>query len=193
MLEIIELLPSEFSTLELALTKTDMNTTEHPPGTLFAPSNFAFSKLGARINGFLFSPRGLPYLKALLKYHMVPEHTLYSDAYYHEEEGQKGSPKGYFHVDLPTALEDHTLSIDIAKYFGIIEMKINSFTRVSVFDGVASNGVIQVVSSVLVPPKKLGGMMSRLPKLDFWNGEQEMTLEDFVERFEPFVTEKIDL
>lgn len=193
MLKIIELLPSEFSTLELALSKTGLNTTHHPPGTLFAPSNFAFSRLGARINAFLFSPRGLPYLEALLKYHMVPDNTLYSDAYYKTEADKAGSPKGYFHVDLPTALEDRSLSIDIAKYFGIIEMKINSFARVSVFDGVASNGVIQVVSSVLVPPKKLTGLGSTLPKLDFWSGSEEMSLEDFVERFEPYVAEKMDL
>ena len=187
--KIIALLPSEFSTLELALSKTGLNTTDHPPGTLFAPSNFAFSRLGARINAFLFSPRGLPYLEALLKYHIVPERALYSDAYYHPESDETASPKGgLFHIDLPTLLKDRSLSIDVAKYFGFIEMKINSFARVSIFDGVASNGVIQVVSSVLVPPKKLGGPIS-----DALNEVGEMSLEDFVERLDPFVAEKFEL
>lgn len=117
---------------------------------------------------------------------------LYSDAFYQAEDEESSASRN-FHVDLPTALEDRSLSIDIAKYFGIIEMKINSFTRVSVFDGVAENGVIQVISSVLVPPKKLGGMATRLPKWTFWSGEEDMDLEDFIERFEPFVAGKIDL
>ncbi|KAL1311303.1 hypothetical protein AAFC00_001484 [Neodothiora populina] len=190
--KILELLPSEFSTLELGLAKVGMNSTDHPPGTLFAPSNSAFSRLGPRINAFLFSPRGLPYLEALLKYHIAPKNVLYSDAFYSGSE-QATDSKGVFHVDLPTLLEDRSLSIDIAKYYGFIEMKINSFARVSVFDGVADDGVIQVVSSVLVPPKKLGGMGTRLPKLNFWDGEEDMSVEEFVDRLQPFVIEKIDL
>lgn len=192
MLKIISLLPSEFSTLELALTKTGLNTTDHPSGTLFAPSNFAFASLGPRINAFLFSEHGLPYLKALLKYHMVPDHTLYSDAYY-KVEAENSIPKnGHFHVDLPTALEDRSLSIDIARYYAFIEMKINSFSRVSVFDGVASDGVIHVVSNVIVPPKKLGGIGSRLSKWHFWSQPDEMTVEELVGRLDPYV-QKIDL
>ena len=72
-------------------------------GTLFAPSNFAFQKLGPRINAFLFSKYGLKYLKALLKYHVVANQTLYSDAYYKGESKnveETGIPKGYFHVGL---------------------------------------------------------------------------------------------
>lgn len=190
--KIVSLLPSEFSTLELALAKTGLNKTDHPPGTLFAPSNFAFSRLGARVNAFLFSPRGLPYLEALLKYHIAPGNVLYSDAFY-EAKGKDVDSKGQFHVDLPTLLDDKSLSIDIAKFYGIIEMKINSFSRVSIFDGVAEDGVIQVVSSVIVPPKKLAGKGTRLPKWNFWSGEEEMELEDFIERFEPYVSQKMDL
>ena len=72
--KIIDLLPSEFSTFELALGKTGLldayNSTDHPSGTLFAPSNFAFQKLGPKINGFLFSEYGRKYLKALILYHV---------------------------------------------------------------------------------------------------------------------------
>ena len=67
----------------------------------FAPSNFAFQKLGPRINAFLFSSYGLKYLKALLKYHVVVNQTLYSDAYYKADDKdveETGIPKGYFHV-----------------------------------------------------------------------------------------------
>ena len=103
-MEIIDLLPGEFSTLELGLAKTGLihalnDTSNHVGGTLFAPSNFAFQKLGPKINAFLFSTYGQKYLKALLKYHVVANQTLYSDAYYKADEAVDNSiPKGYFHV-----------------------------------------------------------------------------------------------
>jgi uncharacterized surface protein with fasciclin (FAS1) repeats len=183
---IIDLLPSEFSTLELGLVKTGLfdkiNTTDHKGGTFFAPSNFAFQKLGPRINAFLFSKYGQKYLKALLEYHLVPDNTLYSDAYYSaDSKSQEGVPKGYFHVDLPTMLEDKSLSIDIARYGGFISIKINGFGRVSVQDGIAQDGVIQVVSDVLIPPKQVPGGPGAQ-----WSGE-ELEVEDLMERLEPYV------
>ena len=105
--DIISLLPGEFSTLELGLAKTGLipalnDTSKHIGGTFFAPSNFAFLKLGPRINAFLFSSYGLKYLKALLQYHVVANQTLYSDAFYKADDVDKQSriPKGLFHVSL---------------------------------------------------------------------------------------------
>lgn len=101
---IIGLLPGEFSTLELALRKTGLiyainDTNTHAGGTLFAPSNFAFQRLGPKINAFLFSTYGQKYLTALLKYHVVANFTLYSDAYYPTKSTATTSfPKGFFHV-----------------------------------------------------------------------------------------------
>ncbi|KAF2083263.1 FAS1 domain-containing protein [Saccharata proteae CBS 121410] len=183
-LKVIDLLPSEFSTLELGLAKTGLldtlNTTDHAGGTFFAPSNFAFQKLGPRINAFLFSPSGIKYLKALLEYHVVVDQTLYSDAFYRGSE-QKRTDSGYFHVDLPTLLDDRSLSVDVAKYGPFISIKINGFSRVVVQDGIAKDGVIQVVGNVLVPPKKL----SMREEVTMWMGE-EMSVEEFKERLEPF-------
>ncbi|KAI9817561.1 MAG: hypothetical protein M1827_001173 [Pycnora praestabilis] len=184
-LEIIDLLPTEFSTLELGLGKTglfdELNSTAHVGGTFFAPSNFAFLKLGPRINAFLFSKYGQKYLKALLQYHVVANQTLYSDAYYKADaEAQGGVPKGLFHVDLPTLLEDKSLSIDVARYGRLISIKINGFSNVETQNGIAKDGVIHVVSSVLIPPKKLGGMGVH------WQGE-DLTVEDLKERLAPFV------
>ena len=152
---VISLLPGEFSTLELGLEKTGLikainDTSNHVGGTLFAPSNFAFQKLGPKINAFLFSKYGQKYLRALLKYHVVANQTLYSDAYYKAEDSAeaKGIPKGYFHVslffailfksdtrlhhrcqiDLPTLLKDKSLSVDVARYGRLISMKINAFS-----------------------------------------------------------------
>jgi len=192
-LKIVELVPGEFSTLELALVKTGLADAiadaPHAGGTLFAPSNWAFKKLGPRINAFLFSKYGEKYLKALLEYHIVANQTLYSDAFYKEksegeseagEVGQEGIPKGYFHVDLPTLLEDKSLSIDVARYGGLISIKINGFSSVAVQDGVAKDGVIHVVSSVLIPPKTPGAAQE---------AEEAMDVEQLKERLMPFVQE----
>lgn len=70
---------------------------------------------------------------------------------------------------------------------------MNGFARVTVQDGIAEDGVIQVVSDVLIPPKKLGGLKSKLPKLNFWNSEEEMSVEEFMDRLQPIVDAKIDL
>lgn len=55
-------------------------------------------------------------------------------------------------------------------------MKINGFVRVTVPDGVAKDGVIHVVSDVLIPPKKLedDGLVE----------SEELTVDDLIERLE---------
>lgn len=186
---IIDLLPGEFSTLELALGKTGLwekiNSTEpHEGGTFFAPSNFAFQKLGPRVNAFLFSKYGEKYLKALLEYHIVVDQTLYTDAFY-DHKGKKDAETAdrppYYHYDLPTVLEDKFLAVDVARYGPFVSIRINGFSRVTVNDGVASDGVIQVVSDVLIPPKNAAS-----GEQVFWQGE-ELTVEDLKERLAPFV------
>jgi len=186
--DILSALPGEFSTLDLALEKTGLypafnDTSSHKGGTLFAPSNFAFQRLGPRINAFLFSSYGLKYLKALILYHAGDNITLYSDAIYKmDSNSQSGPPhkvpKGFIHVDLPTGLEDKSLSIDIARYGRLITMKINGFTRVAVLDGIAADGVIHVVPNVLIPPKTPGALGI---------AEDDIDLEEFKARLAPFV------
>jgi uncharacterized surface protein with fasciclin (FAS1) repeats len=130
-------------------------------------------------------------LKALLKYHVVANQTLYSDAFYKAKDAEskvvddvdmEGIPKGHFHVDLPTLLDDKSLSIDIARWGGFITIKINGFSSVAVQDGIAKNGVIHVVSSVLIPPKTPGGPA--------YMGE-EMDVEDLKERLIPYVQQEL--
>ncbi|TVY31034.1 Aurofusarin biosynthesis cluster protein S [Lachnellula hyalina] len=194
-LKILELLPGEFSTLQLGLIKTGLfekiADADHEGGTFFAPSNWAFQKLGPKINAFLFSKYGEKYLKGLLEYHVVANETLYSDAFYKQKDVEsnvdhkvdvEGIPKGHFHVDLPTLLEDKSLSIDVARYGGFITIKINGFSSVSVQDGIAKDGVIHVVSSVLVPPKTPGGAQ--------YAGE-EMSVEEFKERLDGYINKDL--
>jgi len=191
--KILSLLPGEFSTLDYALSKTGLDKTiaEGPRtgGTIFAPSNWAFKKLGPKINAFLFSSYGEKYLAALLKYHVVANQTLYSDAFYKakdlEGENSNGAegediPKGRFHIDLPTLLGDKSLGIDVARWGGFITIKINGFNSVAVQDGIAKDGVIHVVSNVLIPPRTPGG--SQL-------AGEDMTVEEFKDRFDSYVEE----
>lgn len=188
---IVSALPGEFSTLELALTKTGLlekynDTSLHEGGTLFAPSNWAFQTLGPRINAFLFSSYGLKYLKALLLYHSVPDITLYSDAIYKaekEDAPHHGPPKGFFHIDLPTGLKEKSLSVDIARYGRLITIKINGFSRVAVSDGIAYDGVLHVLNNVLIPPKTPGG---------HGVADESMDVEELKARLAPLVDEDID-
>ena len=193
-LRILSYLPADFSTLLLGLGKTGLlsalneTSTSNTGGTFFAPPNSAFKKLGPKIIAFLFSPYGAKYLKALLEYHVVANQTLYSNAYYGPTAASvKGADSveadavPYFHFDLPTLLEDKSLAVDVTRYGPFISIKINGFVRVVVQDGLAKDGVIQVVSNVLIPPKQASGAEAQ-----YWNGE-EMSVEELTERLDPYV------
>lgn len=188
--DIITSFPGEFSTLELALYKTDLfdkfnDTDTHNGGTIFAPSNFAFQRLGPRLNAFLFSKYGLKYLKALILYHVSDTATLYSDAIYKNEQDDAESfpdhriPKGLYHIDLETGLKDKHLSVDIARYGRLITIKINGFTRVAVSDGVAADGVLHVIPNVLIPPKEPSNTPIAL--------DETWSIEELKESLAPFV------
>ena len=83
-----------------------------------------------------------------------------------------------FKVDLATLLKDKSLSIDVARYGRLINIKINAFSTVIIEDGIAADGVVHVISNVLIPPKSIGGMTQQ------WEGE-ELEVEDLKERLEP--------
>jgi uncharacterized surface protein with fasciclin (FAS1) repeats len=195
-LQIVNLFPTAFSTFQLGLTKTGLAeklaNLYHEGGTFFIPSNSAFRRLGVKINAFLFSKYGEKYLKALLKYHLVANQTLYSDAFYKaktandkgldafDEGDMEDIPRGFFHVDLPTLLHDKSLGIDIARYGGLISFKINGYTNVAVQDGISKDGVIHTLASVLIPPKTPGGAP--------YTGE-ELSLAEFKARFNAYTEE----
>ncbi|KAF2499531.1 putative beta-Ig-H3/fasciclin [Lophium mytilinum] len=189
--DIVGLFPGEFSTLTLGLTKTGLlsalnDTSTHTGGIFFAPGNFAFRKLGPKINAFLFSKFGTPYLKALLEYHVVANQTLYSDAYFDAtaDSVEVETPR-YAHYDFPTALKEKSLAVDVTRFGPFVTIKINGFSKVTLANGVAKDGVIHIVSNVLIPPKKESG--SATPS--FWNGE-ELTVEELKDRLEPFVKDE---
>ncbi|KAI0013790.1 FAS1 domain-containing protein [Xylariaceae sp. FL0662B] len=242
--KLISLFPTKFSTLELAAEKIGFGHHRHEGGdgdegaeekltglTFFAPTNTAFQKLGPAANAFLFNtPKGLGYLKALLKYHIVVNETLYSDEYYgkqtpqpevcnDDEDGrvqesrrsvhhgqcakherllfqQSGDDvqqnsdgthhNGHHHLDLPTLLDDKSIAVDIARWYGFIKFKLNGQVEVAVQDGLARNGVVQVVNTVLIPPHE------HKHKGDL---DGEISVEELMERLGPYVEEeeKVDI
>lgn len=77
------------------------------------------------------------------------------------------------------------MAVDVARYGRLIEIKVNAFARVDIQDGIAADGVIQVVSDVLIPPKRIDRTVQH------WQGE-ELSVDDLKERLEPLI-EKVEL
>lgn len=191
----LSLFPGKFSTLLLAFDKTDFTSFIHGQvlngSTVFAPDNRAFQKLGPAANAFLFNTEtGLKYLKAILKYHIVANETVYSDAYYSSGEQGDGSNsgraqddvgRGHYHLDLPTLLGDKRIALDVARWAGFIRVKINGYIPIAVQDGIAKNGVVHVPANVLIPPHKhhKGGEES--------SATGEISVEELKERLAGYV------
>ncbi|EQL03723.1 fasciclin domain family protein [Ophiocordyceps sinensis CO18] len=162
----LALFPAQFSTLLLAYEKTDfvkyIRGVNLVGSTILAPSNYAFKRLGVRANAFLFNTEtGHRYLRALLKYHIVPNATLYTDSYYDKTHSDRQQPGAEGlkrrHYELPTLLGDAHVAVDVVSFGSLAAIRINGFAHISIRDGVAKDGVIQVLDQVLMPPCKRGG------------------------------------
>ncbi|OTB15358.1 hypothetical protein K445DRAFT_376280 [Daldinia sp. EC12] len=105
-----------------------------------------------------------------------------------EEVGAKGAK--HYHLDLPSLLGDAHLAVDITRWYGFITIKVNGRVPVSIQDGLARNGVLQVVDHILIPPHnhKKGGAPTTAAA-GAWDGEVdgEISVEELVERLEPYV------
>lgn len=189
---IISLLPADFSTLLLAYDKTDFVKFIHgvkmTGSTVFAPSNKAFSSLGPKANAFLFNTdKGLGYLRALLKYQIAPNATLYTDTFYDKTTAGDGDVEAESkeHFDLGTLLGSAKIAVDTYKIAGLTLMKANGAASVTARDIPGKNGVIQVVDKLLVPPcKGKHGSSAAL-------GE-DMTVEELVERLDSYLDDDDD-
>lgn len=186
----LSLAPTIFSTLLHAFEKTDfVEYIHHQPmngSTVFAPTNHAFERLGPHVNAFLFnSPKGLKYLKAILKFHIVANVTQYGDAVYHNsadaiEQGRRH--KKHCHVDLPTLLNDLTVAVDIFSLHSFNWIKVNRQTTVTISDVVAKNGVVHILHHVLIPRHHHFH--------DHETETEEMTVEDLIEALSPYIGEE---
>ncbi len=122
-----------FSTLVTALTAADLvDQVKTPAGlTVFAPTNAAFAKLPAGTVESLLKPENKAKLVAVLTDHMVPGRVMSSDI-----AGKK--------LTVPTA-QGRTVSVDATSGVMVNDAKVVKA------DIVASNGVIHVVDTVLIP------------------------------------------
>jgi len=123
----------ELSTLVEAITAADLGATLEGDGpfTVFAPTNEAFDQLPEGELERLLEPENKDELTNILTYHVVGQQALSSDL----SDGQK----------IPTVQGGNvTVKIDGDA------VKINNAT-VSTADVPASNGVVHIVDTVLIP------------------------------------------
>ncbi|KAJ9100715.1 hypothetical protein QFC20_005408 [Naganishia adeliensis] len=184
------LFPTKFSTFTSAIqkvggegaigyefSKSESEKAKHPvfvgaPAvTAFVPTNEAFGKLPEKLVFFLFSPFGVQCLRAVLQYHILPHHILFSEHLHKVGDGHK--KRGWivdevahmmdndpsFHVEfkLPTLYNKTEVDIVVDKSRvvpvpGAIKtnIKVNG-VEASTYDIPALNGATHVLPEVLKP------------------------------------------
>jgi uncharacterized surface protein with fasciclin (FAS1) repeats len=126
----------QFKTLAAALTAAGLVDTLKGPGpfTVFAPTDAAFAKLPAGTVDTLLKPENKAKLTAILTYHVVPGKVMAADV-----------------VKLSEAKTVEGAMVTVKVNGG--KVMINNAT-VTTADVEASNGVIHVIDTVLMPPAK---------------------------------------
>ena len=122
-----------FNTLARALTAADLIGTLKGKGpfTVFAPTDEAFAKLPAGTLESLLKPENKAKLRRILTYHVVAGRVMAADVVkLHSAEAVSGD-------SIRIATSGGTVTVDAA--------------RVTHTDIVASNGVIHVIDSVILP------------------------------------------
>lgn len=124
----------EFKTLAAALTAAGLVDTLKGPGpfTVFAPTDAAFAKLPAGTLDSLLKPENKAKLTAILTYHVVAGKVMAADV-----------------VKLKEAKTVNGAMIAVKVDGG--NVMINN-AKVTTADIAASNGVIHVIDTVLLPP-----------------------------------------
>lgn len=124
----------EFETLVAALQAADLVDTLRGEGpfTVFAPTDDAFAKLPDGTVDSLLKPASKEKLRAILTYHVVPGLVMAEDAM--AADGATTVQGGR----LMLSVEDGTL-------------RINGSASVTKADITASNGIIHVIDTVLMP------------------------------------------
>lgn len=123
----------QFTTLAKALQAADLVTTLKGPGpfTVFAPTDAAFAKLpAATLDSLLANPAEL---SKVLTYHVVAGRVTAADV-----------------VKLNEATTVNGAKVQIAVRDG--KVVLNGTSTVATADVMASNGVIHVVDTVILPP-----------------------------------------
>lgn len=123
----------QFETLAAALSAAGLVETlkSDGPFTVFAPTDDAFAKLPAGTVDSLLKPENRDQLVAILTYHVVPGEVSAADVV------KLTSATTVNGADVSIAADDHGVRIDDA--------------RVLATDIGASNGIIHVIDSVILP------------------------------------------
>jgi uncharacterized surface protein with fasciclin (FAS1) repeats len=124
----------QFRTLAAALDKAGLVATlkGQGPFTVFAPTDAAFAKLPAGTVDNLLKPENKAQLTAILTYHVVPGRVMAADV-----------------VKLNEAETVNGKMVDVKAGSGSV--MIND-AKVTTADVTASNGVIHVIDTVILPP-----------------------------------------
>jgi transforming growth factor-beta-induced protein len=125
-----------FTTLAKALTAAELVDTLKGPGpfTVFAPTDDAFAKLPPGTLENLLKPENKAMLRRVLTYHVVPGKVMATDV---------------VKVSSAKAVSGDTLSVKVSGGAVMLDK-----ARVVKTDIGASNGVIHVLDTVLLPPGK---------------------------------------
>lgn len=128
---------SDFSTLVAAVKAAGLVETLSGKGpfTVFAPTNAAFAKLPEGTVANLLKPENKDQLVSILTYHVVPGRVKASDV-----------------VKITEAKTVQGQSISVKAAGG--KVTLNGTSQVVKTDIEASNGVIHVIDSVILPPAK---------------------------------------
>jgi len=125
----------KFKTLAAALRAADLVDTlkGRGPFTVFAPTDEAFAKLPAGTVDNLLKPENKDQLVAILTYHVVPGKVMAADV-----------------IKLKEAKTVNGKMLDIETKGDAV--MVND-AKVTATDVAASNGVIHVIDTVILPPK----------------------------------------
>merc|ERR1712151_299168 len=128
---------SDLSTLVTALAAANLVSALEGAGpfTVFAPSNAAFGKIPSAELGRMLEPENVKELAGILKYHVVSGAAVYSK-------------------DLQAAQDVETLQGQVVSITSSADgVIINGNSKVILADNAATNGVVHIVDTVLMPPK----------------------------------------
>ena len=135
----------DFSTLVTALKAADLvgALSGEGPFTVFAPNNDAFAKIDSETLGNLLKPENVKALTNILTYHVVSGKLMASDV-------ASALKSGYGKVKL-TALNGQTITARSKGGKIYLKDSQGNMSEIIATDVAGSNGVIHVISSVVMP------------------------------------------
>ncbi|GFZ98287.1 MAG: beta-Ig-H3/fasciclin [Sphingomonadales bacterium CG12_big_fil_rev_8_21_14_0_65_65_10] len=136
----------DFSTLVSAVTSAELAETLSGPGpyTVFAPTNAAFAKVPQAARDQLMSEAGKEDLAGILTYHVVPGET---NAATLTSAIENAGEAGY----TLTTVNGATLTATVQDGNVVLTDAAGNTAMVTATDVAASNGVIHVIDTVLMP------------------------------------------